>query len=153
MRSAVDHLVAYIRARRVELGISQNELARMSGLNPGTLANIMVGRVTKAPSLETLQKLAGGLRVESDFLFRVARGEDAADRSVAPLRPTSGKHPISDEEWEVLERSHLAGLHLDLGRYPDLFDVTPAERTWLFGGLAKLANSIEVNRRKLFKSG
>jgi transcriptional regulator with XRE-family HTH domain len=60
---AVDKLIAFIRARIAELGISQNELARRSGLNPGSLANIMVGRVRYSPSIETLIRLAEGLQV------------------------------------------------------------------------------------------
>lgn len=142
----------------MELGISQNELARLSGLNPGTLANIMVGRVTKAPSIDTLQKLAVGLRVAPDLLFRIARGALAlpgpgADSVpfcvVASLgeRPRNGRYPLLDEEWRVLEHAVRTGLCFDLDRHRAILDVEPADRQWLFHGLASLASSIEVNFR------
>lgn len=158
MKSAVERLVAYIRTRRAELGISQNELARLSGLNPGTLANIMVGRVTKSPSLDTLQKLAVGLQVEADLLFRIARGDapgggSGAHRGQVGLpRPKEGRFPLQDEEWEVLESSHRAGIYVDLDRHKSLLDVSPADRKWLFHNLASLASSIEVHDQRLSKS-
>lgn len=162
MKSAVERLVGYIRTRRAELGISQNGLARMSGLNPGTLANIMVGRVTKSPSLDTLQKLAVGLQVEADLLFRIARGELPSAGSgaesrmycapVNPARPTTGRFPLQDEEWEVLESSHRAGIHVDMDQHRNLLDVSPSERKWLFHGLGSLASSIEVHSERLSKS-
>ncbi|MBM3266123.1 MAG: helix-turn-helix transcriptional regulator [Candidatus Sericytochromatia bacterium] len=152
MKSAVDRLVAFIRVRRAELGISQNELARLSGLNPGTLANIMVGRVTKAPSLDTLQKLAHGLRVDAEFLFRVARGEEPR-LEVVDCRPTAGKHPLTDEEWETLEEARGAGVTLDLNRASHVLDLPPAERKWLFLGLESLAASLADHSRTISKSG
>ncbi len=151
MKSAVERLVAFIRARRAELGISQNELARLSGLNPGTLANIMVGRVTKAPSLDTLQKLSQGLRVDSDFLFRVARGEDLAKIEIVGARPTEGRFPLTDEEWQILEASRNSGLSLASGRLLPLLDLPPADRRWLFLGLASLVESFDQHSRALSK--
>lgn len=121
----------------------------------------MVGRVTKAPSLDTLQKLAVGLRVEPDLLFRVARGdaplpgsaeEEAVVRVPTPTRPTVGRYPLLDEEWAVLETSLRAGIYVDLERHRGLLDVNPAERKWLFHGLASLATLIEVNSGRRSKS-
>jgi DNA-binding XRE family transcriptional regulator len=164
MKSPIERIVTFIRARRAELGISQNELARLSGLNPGTLANIMVGRVTKAPSLETLQRLAGGLKVDGDYLFRIARGLDPGKSTALPAavpagaelvrtsRPNAGRFPLSDDEWAVIESSRRAGLYVDLERHAYLLDASPAERKWLFAGLTSLAGSIESNQRKLSKN-
>ncbi len=155
MKSPVERLVSFIRTRRAELGISQNELARLSGLNPGTLANIMVGRVTKSPSLDTLQKLAVGLQIEADLLFRIARGEEplpgpGAESRTSQLcvkkhRPMDGRYPLSDDEWAVVESSRRMGVYLDIEKHRNLLDMDPADRKWLFHGLASLADSIEVN--------
>lgn len=77
----IERLIAFIEWRMSELGIpSRRELARLSGMDPGSLGNIMVGRVTGYPSRGTLERLAHGLSrpsdpITADFLFKVGEGE------------------------------------------------------------------------------
>jgi transcriptional regulator with XRE-family HTH domain len=75
MSQPIEDLINFIIERRNDLGLTQRQLAKAAGLNPGTLANIEVGRVTKAPTLNTLQKLAKGLMVEEIQLLNIARGQ------------------------------------------------------------------------------
>lgn len=70
----IDRFVEFVVARRHELGLTQRQLAEAAGMNPGTLANIELGRVTKAPSLGTLERLAQGLRMSVSDVVLIARG-------------------------------------------------------------------------------
>jgi SOS-response transcriptional repressor LexA len=70
-----ENLIAFIVARRTELGLTQREVAAAAGMEPGTLANLEVGRVTRSPRADTLSKLARGLRVSPDVLSRLASGD------------------------------------------------------------------------------
>lgn len=63
------HLGERVRARLAELGMSQADLARRSGLSTGYVCNIVNGQRGKRVSIETAQRLAGALRVRPAYLF------------------------------------------------------------------------------------
>jgi len=58
-----------VKARLAELGMSQADLARRSGLSTGYVCNLVNGQRGKRISVETAQKLAGALRVRPSYLF------------------------------------------------------------------------------------
>ena len=60
-------LSATLAARRKTLGISQTDLAEMSGVSPATIKNIERGKGN--PSFETVEKILSVLGLE--VLFRV----------------------------------------------------------------------------------
>lgn len=61
-------LAATIATRRKTLGISQNDLAEMSGVSLATIKNIERG--TGNPSFETVEKLLSVLGLEIQFKVR-----------------------------------------------------------------------------------
>ena len=62
----------FLTRRRNELNLSQQELARTSGVPAGTIASIEAGRVTRSPRPDTLRRLAQGLQVGPDMLLRMS---------------------------------------------------------------------------------
>jgi transcriptional regulator with XRE-family HTH domain len=78
----------FLTRRRNELNLSQQELARISGVPAGTIASIEAGRVTRSPRPDTLRRLAQGLQVGPEALLRMAGylpAEDAAGESADML--------------------------------------------------------------------
>lgn len=61
------NLALEIATRRKTLGISQNDLAEMSGVSPATIKNIERGKGN--PSFETVEKILSVLGME--ILFKV----------------------------------------------------------------------------------
>lgn len=90
----------YLVRRRSELRYSQVDLAKSAGIPSATIAAIEAGRVTKAPRIDTLEKLAKGLRVDPQVLISLARGEE----------PSVSKHPseLSPEERDRIGREWLS---------------------------------------------
>jgi SOS-response transcriptional repressor LexA len=70
----------FIKAKRSEFGLSQRELAARSDVSHGYIANLergydhATGKKTN-PSVERLNRIAGGLQVDSDALIHLACGE------------------------------------------------------------------------------
>jgi transcriptional regulator with XRE-family HTH domain len=56
-----------LKAARELRGISQIELARMTGFQPSALSNFETG--TRKPSFDNLKRLAEALRVTTDYLL------------------------------------------------------------------------------------
>lgn len=61
-------LSATLASRRKTLGISQNDLAEMSGVSPATIKNIERGKGN--PSFETVEKILSVLGLEIQFKVR-----------------------------------------------------------------------------------
>lgn len=111
----MERLVSFIVERRKALGYSQRELARHAGINPGTLSSIEAFKVTRAPTIPTMEKLARGLGVPGEALIDLVR-----DSSTQPVRyeavnghdaPTALEVPLDDWEKGVIER--LGTFNLD----------------------------------------
>lgn len=106
-----------------EVGIpSQRELAKRSGIDPGTLANITSGRVTGYPSRATLKKLAKGLSVPSstvtaDDLFGVGEGHEPVPSTQGPGHTLLGllnefgqvEYPPTPQEQAIYDESMRLG--------------------------------------------
>lgn len=66
---AINQLVAKnLKKLRIERGLSQDDLARVSGISKSML--VQIERGTANPSLSTLQKLVNGMQVPFDALLR-----------------------------------------------------------------------------------
>ena len=66
---AINQLVAKnLKKLRMERGLSQDDLARVSGISKSML--VQIERGTANPSLSTLQKLVNGMQVPFDALLR-----------------------------------------------------------------------------------
>lgn len=64
-------LAQFIRSRRVELGLSLQQLADRCGYSKGHMWDLERGSTTN-PTISTLNALAAGLQVSGVKLFRVA---------------------------------------------------------------------------------
>ena len=62
-------LAQNIKKFRIQLGLSQEELARKAGITYSTLIKLESG-VNKNPTVKTLQQLASGLGVSLDQLLK-----------------------------------------------------------------------------------
>jgi transcriptional regulator with XRE-family HTH domain len=80
-------LGAALRARRLELGLSQNELSARTGVAQMTISTIETGNST--PRADILLKLCQGLGVSPDQVFQAAG-----------LLPREGE-PDEDGFWEL----------------------------------------------------
>jgi transcriptional regulator with XRE-family HTH domain len=63
-----------VNSRMAELGVSQTELAALSGVSPATLRKIQAGGEQKR-TRSTLASLSRALGLNEDHLWRVSRGE------------------------------------------------------------------------------
>lgn len=81
--AAAKKLGARVAALRAEVGITQAELARRTGINRPNIARIENGRYGSIPHTLTIMRLALGLRREPSEIFGVLDGAapDAARRS------------------------------------------------------------------------
>lgn len=71
----MQELVRFVDAERSRLGLSERELAQRSGLDHSTVNRVLA--MARAPSLETLQKLARGLGLDFyDFILAAAGYQD-----------------------------------------------------------------------------
>lgn len=136
MSTPIENLIAFILQRRAELGLTQRQVAQAGDMNPGTLANIEMGRVTKAPSLGTLEKLARGLKVDVEQLIRIARGEApvSEDGERPPsvddwLRQIEGlAHAPTREERAILKAAEASGLFFKPLAEPGFWRAPPEDR-------------------------
>lgn len=85
----------YLIARREELGLTQEQLAKSSGVPRGTIAALEVGQVTGAPRVDTLAKLAKALRVDLESLVAITMGDE-------PKRKPDGEG-LTAAQREVLD--------------------------------------------------
>src|ERR1043165_5443015 len=87
MNDDVGEFAALLRACRRAAGLSQDELAELSGLNTRTISNMERGR-TRAPYRNSLHRLADALRLRDE-----ARAEfiAAAGRRLAPTANPGGR--------------------------------------------------------------
>jgi transcriptional regulator with XRE-family HTH domain len=88
-RSA-DELAALLKVLRVQVGITQEELAERSGLSIRTISDFERGRTT-TPHRRTIALLAKALDVEGDSLDELRRA--ARNRS-------SGRCPVCTAPWQ-----------------------------------------------------
>ncbi|MBC7543874.1 MAG: helix-turn-helix transcriptional regulator [Candidatus Sericytochromatia bacterium] len=91
----------FLTRRRNELNLSQQELARISGVPAGTIASIEAGRVTRSPRPDTLRRLADGLQVGPEALLRMS-GYLPSDRDSAHLLDLSPLGPQARERMVTL---------------------------------------------------
>ncbi len=160
MPTPIKRLILFIHHRRKVLGLGHNALARAAGLDPGTLANLMVGRIKNAPSLATLQKLASGLKCDPQLLIAIVSGYlvDLEELAEAPenwqtliegpvSRTRRGKHPLTPAERHVLAEAERVGLRWTIGDFPEFLDIPPSERIWMFKELERILHSVDIHRQ------
>ncbi len=160
MPTPIEKLVFFIHRRRKVLGLGHNALARAAGLDPGTLANLMVGRIKNAPSLATMQKLAAGLQCDPQVLIAIVSGyvddldglaeapEDWETILAGPMsRSRRGKHPLTPAERQVLAEAEQVGLRWAIGEFPEFLDIPPSDRNWMFQELERILHSVDIHRQ------
>lgn len=92
-----------IRKCRVQRKLSQDELAKLVGLNRTSMTNIEKGR--QHPPLHTLCEIVEHLKVDiSELLPRLAAIQDSFD-----LKELAGTHGLGDEELAFIETAIKGG--------------------------------------------
>jgi len=67
----IEALSAYVRTRRGELGLTQQQLADRAGVTRALIGHLEAGRLRVAPQLPNLKRLATGLGVEFQVLLDI----------------------------------------------------------------------------------
>lgn len=89
----------FLTRRRNELRLSQQDLARISGVPAGTIASIEAGRVTRSPRPDTLRRLADGLQVPPDTLLRLS-GYLAQEMTVLDIARVAEAQSV---QWDYID--------------------------------------------------
>ena len=98
---------AHLKAVRRSQGLSQPELARLSDLSTQVISNLE--RATGAPSLDTLCKVARGLRVDPRELFNAGlsggfRSESKTEKLVQLMSTFDAE--LSEQALVILKALH-----------------------------------------------
>jgi len=93
-----------VRRRRLELGLTQHELAARSGLSRPAIAAIETGRIA-LPGRDELASLAGALRVTVLDLLAASGYGEVLDPRVLSFASAMSELPEPDREgvWAVIE--------------------------------------------------
>ncbi len=67
----IEALAAYVRRRRGELNLTQQQLADRSGVTRALVGHLEAGRLRVAPQLPNLKRLAVGLEIEFNALVEI----------------------------------------------------------------------------------
>lgn len=153
-----DALGKFMIQRMTELDIpSQSALARKIGKSPSYVRQLINGINPSTggpivPSTETWDALARALRVTSDQLKRIRKGEDPQKVLAAPAAEAPGfvlpmgKHPPTDEERRIAAAAAELGIVSYSLKTPDFWSWPPEERRATF---RNLENLIEEERRNM----
>ena len=96
-------LGAALKRRRLDLGLSQEELANRAGLHRTYITDVERG--SRNPSLDTIQKLAGALQVALSELFlqiESAGGETVPSKGVEAVEILVVESSPADAETTLL---------------------------------------------------
>jgi transcriptional regulator with XRE-family HTH domain len=98
-----------LRERAAELGISNAEVARRSGLTERRYSNYVAG--IREPDLVTLVRIAGALQTTPNVLLGVGEKSKSTVRSLLVDRINSALENVNDDHLEViaLQIEALAG--------------------------------------------
>lgn len=118
-QDAAEALRRYIIDRRMALGLSQRDVAKLGGFSAGTLGVFESGARPSIPRQETLSAFAKGLGVPYATLDRIARGlppEPPPDDTVivnlmADLSPDTKRLVM---EWLTMNAEQRAALEAGL---------------------------------------
>jgi len=88
-----------LRERAAELGISQAEVARRSGLTEQRFYNYVAG--VREPDLATLVRIAGTLQTTPDQLLGIGGERPQSPRTILIGRLNSAAQALSDYDLEM----------------------------------------------------
>ena len=107
-----------LKQKRLEKGLTQQELMRLSGVPQSIISDIENG-ATQNPRVETMRRLAAALNCTVDELLQKGRGEKAdlaaltrdleerdrrdRERAVAPLKPAADARLLDTSEMGIDE--------------------------------------------------
>lgn len=103
-----------LRERAAELGISNAEVARRSGLTERRYSNYVTG--IREPDLATLVRIAESLQTTPDSLLGLGEQRDQSLRSLLMDRLNSATQPLADDDLEIVIRQVKALADYRIGR-------------------------------------
>jgi len=71
VQKPIDALAEYVRARRAELHLTQQQLAEKAGITRALVGHLEAGRLRVSPQLPNLKRLSVGLDVEFLVLVEI----------------------------------------------------------------------------------
>jgi transcriptional regulator with XRE-family HTH domain len=96
----MDRFASQLKQRAKELGISQSEAARRSGLSEGRYAHYANGR--REPDLSTLLRIAKGLETTPNALLGVdGKKKEGSTRALLHERLISAADALRDRDLEL----------------------------------------------------
>ena len=96
----MDRFASRLRQRAVELGISQSEAARRSGLSEGRYAHYVSGR--SEPDLSSLVRIAKALQTTPNALLGVdSKKKESSHRALLQERLSTAADALRDSDLEL----------------------------------------------------
>jgi transcriptional regulator with XRE-family HTH domain len=96
----MDRFASRLRQRAIELGISQSEAARRSGLSEGRYSHYINGR--NEPGLTTLVRIAKALQTTPNALLGVdSKKKESPNRALLQERLISAADALRDSDLEL----------------------------------------------------
>lgn len=118
---SIDPIIEQLKAARIEAGLSQSRLAKLSGLHPSTVCEAEAGKhATTLPKLRRWARTLG-----QDLALIAAAGPGSTSPEPGPLRPTNCEQcDCQQHRWngyscmlrtdppETCECGHLTSRHV-----------------------------------------
>lgn len=141
-----DPLGAFIRERRIQLDLSQRELAERAGISHSYIANLergfdySTGRRNR-PTVEKLEQIARGLGVPADQLLRLSMQRRG---SLVPT-PDEPRYPPTPSEQSIMRLAEEEGIVFPFDA-PGFWTRSPHERRHTFRYLEGLIDEARESR-------
>lgn len=100
-----------LKAARERRGLSQTDLAKLTGLQPSAVSHFETGN--RAPSFDNLKRLADALGVSIDYLLGRSASPDVATPAAEQIFRDFGKMTTSDQETLAQMAALLARKNAD----------------------------------------
>jgi predicted transcriptional regulator len=108
MSDAIWPDISAVRDKRMELGLTQKELSRLSGVAQPDISRMEKGRVPD-PSYNTVRKLFEALKryeLQPQKKLEEPVAEDLMSEDVVSIKP----YNLAKDAWEIMKRRHFSQL-------------------------------------------
>lgn len=114
--------IEQMKARKIELGYTNERLAELSGVPLGTVQKIFAG-VTKAPRYDTIQKLESVLGVYSEYAYEAEPQSEVAETTYS-YEAVNSAIPKRKKKQKPLQ---IKPIKIKLGLFEGKYEMPPEE--------------------------